>query len=198
MSKEEMDWLAGEVMRLPQRAFLPPDGIHDVKVDYARRALSFTGACTECSEENRWESVRFFTRNVLTCKKCGKKHKLPILPEIVRYITYSVETLREENGKIAFWGINDYFVTMIPDLSFVGAEGVFLIDNSKIKQGSEVDGHLIHSPNILDEEEIDTVIVPVISLMSTIEKQIHQAFPRVKNIINILDLVKPIDEKCVG
>ena len=198
MSKEEMDWLAGEVMRLPQRAFLPPDGIHDVKVDYARRALSFTGACTECSEENRWESVRFFTRNVLTCKKCGKKHKLPILPEIVRYITYSVETLREENGKIAFWGINDYFATMIPDLSFVGAEGVFLIDNSKIKQGSEVDGHLIHSPNILDEEEIDTVIVPVISLMSTIEKQIHQAFPRVKNIINILDLVKPIDEKCVG
>lgn len=198
MTKEEMDWLAGEVMRLPQRAFLPPDGIHDVKVDYARRALSFTGACTECSEENRWESVRFFTRNVLTCKKCGKKHKLPILPEIVRYITYSVETLREENGKIAFWGINDYFATMIPDLSFVGAEGVFLIDNSKIKQGSEVDGHLIHSPNILDEEEIDTVIVPVISLMSTIEKQIHQAFPRVKNIINILDLVKPIDEKCVG
>ena len=34
--------------------------------------------------------------------------------------------------------------------------------------------------------------------MSTIEKQIHQAFPRVKNVINILDLVKPTDEKCVG
>ena len=80
----------------------------------------------------------------------------------------------------------------------VGAAGVFLIDNSKIKQGSEVDGHLIHSPEILDAEEIDTVVVPVVSLMSTIEKQIHQAFPRVKNVINILDLVKPTDEKCVG
>lgn len=143
-------------------------------------------------------NVRFFTRNVLTCKKCGKRHKLPILPEVVRYITSSVEILREECGKIAFWGINDYFATMIPDLPFVGAEGVFLIDNSKIKQGSEVDGHLIHSPEILDAEEIDTVVVPVVSLMSTIEKQIHQAFPRVKNVINILDLVKPTDEKCVG
>lgn len=108
-----------------------------------------------------------------------------------------VRILKDSNCVTMGFGL-DYFATMIPDLPFVGAAGVFLIDNSKIKQGSEVDGHLIHSPEILDAEEIDTVVVPVVSLMSTIEKQIHQAFPRVKNVINILDLVKPTDEKCVG
>ena len=193
MTKEEMDWLAGEVMRLPQRAFLPPDGIHDVKVDYARRALSFTGACTECSEENRWESVRFFTRNVLTCKKCGKKHKLPILHEVTDCISHSVAHLLTEKGRVAFWGINDYFVNMLPDLPAVQSERAYLIDNSRIKQGGIVEGKKIHAPAILDELGIDTVIIPVVSYVTTIEKQIRAEYPHVKEVINILDLIQPID-----
>jgi len=42
---------------------------------------------------------------------------------------------------------------------------------------------------------IDTVIIPVVSYVTTIEKQIQAEYPDVKNVINILDLIHPVGER---
>ena len=192
MSKSEMDWVAEQIMTLPQRAFLVPDRIREVTLDYEEKRIGFTGDCTSCGVENTWRNVRFFTRNVLTCKDCGKKHKLPILHEVTDCISHSIVHLLTEKGRVAFWGINDYFANMLPDLPAVQSERAYLIDNSRIKQGGIVEGKKIHAPAILDELGIDTVIIPVVSYVTTIEKQIRAEYPHVKEVINILDLIQPI------
>lgn len=194
MSKSEMDWVAEQLMTLPQRAFITPDHIRNVKLDYVEKSIGFTGDCTACGVENTWRNVRFFTRNVLTCKDCGKKHKLPILHEVTDCISHSVERILEQEGRVAFWGINDYFANMLPDLPVLRSEDTYLIDNSRIKQGSMVEGKVIHAPQILDDLSIDTVIIPVISYVTTIEKQIRSEYPHVKHIINILDMIQPTEE----
>ena len=84
---------------------------------------------------------------------------------------------------------------MLPDLPAVHGERAYLVDNSRIKQGSIVEGKMIYSPEILDELMIDTVIIPVVSYVTTIEKQIQAEYPDVKNVINILDLIHPVGER---
>lgn len=195
MSKAEMDWVAEQIMTLPQRAFLVPEKIRDVILDYEQKRIGFSGNCTGCGLKNTWPNVRFFTRNVLTCKSCGKKHKLPILHEVTDCISHSVEKILLQKNRIAFWGINDYFANMLPDLPAVHSERAYLVDNSRIKQGSIVEGKMIYSPEILDELMIDTVIIPVVSYVTTIEKQIQAEYPDVKNVINILDLIHPVGER---
>ena len=195
MSKAEMDWVAEQIMTLPQRAFLVPEKIRDVILDYEQKRIGFSGNCTGCGLKNTWPNVRFFTRNVRTCKSCGKKHKLPILHEVTDCISHSVEQILSQKNRIAFWGINDYFANMLPDLPAVHSERAYLVDNSRIKQGSIVEGKMIYSPEILDELMIDTVIIPVVSYVTTIEKQIQAEYPDVKNVINILDLIHPVGER---
>ena len=193
MSKSEMDWVAEQIMTLPQRAFLVPDRIREVTLDYEEKRIGFTGDCTSCGIENTWKNVRFFTRNVLTCKDCGKKHKLPILHEVTDCISHSVMHLLERKGRIAFWGINDYFANMLPNLPAVQSPNAYLIDNSRIKQGGIIEGKEIHAPAILDTLSIDTVVIPVVFYVTIIEKQIRAEYPHVKEVINILDLIQPME-----
>lgn len=193
MSKKEVEWLAEQVVTLPQRAFLPPENVHDLTVD-STHAITFKGNCTECGIENEWKRVRFFTRNVLVCKKCGKKHRLPFPRVVIKSINQFAHKLLAEHKKIAFWGINDYFAKMIPMLSVMKESGIYLIDNSHIKQGMIIEGFIIQPPDFLLEEQIDTVIIPVIQFYPVIERQILDDYPHVKTIINIVNLVHPEQE----
>ena len=102
--------------------------------------------------------------------------------------------LLERKGRIAFWGINDYFANMLPNLPAVQSANAYLIDNSRIKQGGVIEGKEIHAPAILDALSIDTVVIPVVSYVTTIEKQIRAEYPHVKEVINILDLIRPMEE----
>lgn len=110
------------------------------------------------------------------------------------YISHSIAHLLTEKGRVAFWGINDYFANMLPNLPAVQSANAYLIDNSRIKQGGIVEGKEIHAPAILDELSIDTVVIPVVSYVTTIEKQILAEYPHVKEVINILDLIRPMEE----
>lgn len=194
MSKKELAWLTEQVVTLPLRAFLPPENVHDLSVDYTQDTFDFKGTCSECGSENQWHGIHLFVRNTLSCKKCGKKHRLPFPSIVVKSIDKFAHKLLDEHKKIAFWGINDYFATMIPMLSMMKEPGVYLIDNSHIKQGAIIEELTIQSPDILVEEQIDTVIIPVIQFYPMIERQILDDYPHVKSIINIVNLVRPEQE----
>lgn len=190
MSSEEMKWLAKQIVELPQSIFVEPEDITGVKFDKIRKAISFTGKCTGCGHTNKWENVRFFTRNVLSCSNCSKKHKLPILKDIAFSVNKNATKLLNEHGKIVFWGVNDYFASFAEHLDIVKNDNCFIVDIAKTKQGGVLSfGKGIQSPNIIKSENIDTVIIPVISAVDTIRKQIHQEYKGVMNIYSILDLI---------
>ena len=191
MSEEDMAWLSEQIMTLPQSILVEPEDIEGMELDGTGGHVSFSGRCAKCNARNEWRDIRLFTRNVLNCRECGRKHKLPVLQEIVDGINTSVERLLEMHGKIAFWGINDYFSDLMPRMKCAQNPGIYLVDIAKNKQGSCVGGKKIQSPDILEAKGINIVIVPVVSLVSTIEVQIREGYPKVKEVINILDLVRP-------
>lgn len=201
MSQEEVNWLAKQVVDLPQSTFVEPENITDISFDKNRKSITFTAHCTACGQKNTWENVRFFTRNVLSCSKCGKKHKLPILKEMTISVNKNTEKLLTDYGKVAFWGINDYFANFVEHLDAVlKNDNCFIVDIAKTKQGAQLlfesrggtDApytKTVQSPEVIKKENIDTVVIPVISAVDTIRKQIQQEYKCVTNIYSILDLI---------
>lgn len=190
MSREELAWLTEQVVKLPQLELKEPLHLTDIEMTTLNSNISFNGQCTNCGTENHWQDIRLFTRNTLTCKNCGKKHKVPIIDEVKDKINKNITVLLKQYSKVAFWGINDYFTDVSQKFEVLSNESIYFIDNSKIKQESSVNGKIIHSPALLKEKEIKIVIIPVVSLVTTIEKQIQSDFNGVEKIISILDLIK--------
>lgn len=191
MSQEEIAWLSEQIIMLPQAILEEPKDIKDVHIDYNNANISFNGNCVHCGFRNNWKNIRFFTRNVLPCSKCGRKHKVPILNEISQAIDANVDLLLQEYDRIAFWGINDYFYDLSSHLKSVADDDVvYYVDISRSKQGSTVNNKKIYSPEIVSQQEIKLIIVPAISFFTMIEQQIKDEFPNVKHVINILDLIR--------
>lgn len=190
MSPQEIAWLSEQIVSLPQNILKSPLNISNIDLDYANARVSFSGICTSCSTQNYWHDVRFFTRNVLTCEKCGKKHKIPILNGIVRALDINIQALLSNYGQVAFWGINDYFGDLSSHLKLSAKDDVYYVDISHMKQGSIMDNKEIYPPEIIKQKKIKLVIVPVPSVFTMIEEQIRNEFPDVKRVINILDLIK--------
>lgn len=74
MTSEERAWLAEQIVTLPQMQLREPKHIRDVNINYNEGAISSKGECVECNQTNEWNDIRMFTRNVLTCNKCGRKY----------------------------------------------------------------------------------------------------------------------------
>ncbi|OOM16253.1 radical SAM protein [Clostridium saccharobutylicum] len=143
MSSEERAWLAEQIVMLPQSELKKPKNIEEVKINYSNARVSFKGECLSCGSENNWNDVRFFTRNVLTCSECGRKHKIPIFDMIIEAIDASIDLLLNKHGKIAFWGINDYFSDLSKHLKEASNSNIYYVDISKMKQGSKLSGKII-------------------------------------------------------
>ncbi len=191
MSEDGRAWLSRQIVELPQALLEAPDKIEDLKIDFDNAYISFSGLCRSCNRKNRWHSIRFFTRNVLSCKYCGRKHKVPVAESMIRQMDKHISELLIQYKKIAFWGINDYFGDLCGHIDSIAAsEKIFFVDVSQMKQGTRISGKLIQSPDIIEAENIRMVVVPVISFYNTITQQAKERYACIESVISILDLTR--------
>ncbi len=193
MSQQERAWLAEQIIRLPQTELEEPEDIREIQISYSEGNISFQGKCVECNHYNYWNNIRFFTRNVLTCRECGRKHKIPIIDLVVQQIDKNILNLLRDNTNVAFWGINDYFGDLSSKLKSIVNGKIFFVDVSQMKQGSSLNGKTIYSPQIIKEKNIKIIIIPAVAFFTSIQQQIRAEFKDVTHIINIIDLIKPME-----
>ena len=190
MTKDEISWLNEQVVSLPQLLLKEPLDINSEYINFQESTISFKGKCSVCNGINNWENVRIFTRNILSCNHCGQKHKVPISQSIKNNFYTNLVRIINKYKKVAFWGMNDYFVNFYEIKDTEINNKIIFIDNSKIKQNNIIHNKVISAPEIINKEEIEFVIVPVLSVFTTIEKQIKSNYPSVKKTISILELFK--------
>jgi radical SAM superfamily enzyme YgiQ (UPF0313 family) len=186
MSDKERAWLSEQIVTLPNQE---PQSIENINLDYANGIISLQGCCVSCNTKNIWGNIKMFTRNVLTCNKCGKRHKIPVMYEVTSTIDRNVEILLEKYDRIAFWGINDFFSDFSKHLNSVLSDSIYYVDDTQMKQGSRISGKVIYSPEIIKEKNIKLVIVPVRSIFTIIEQRVESDFKNVKTTKSILDLI---------
>ncbi len=188
MTHEERSWLGEQVVTLPQQGLQEPLNISNVLFDLDKGVISLTGECASCGNSTRWDTIRFFTRNVLQCSRCGRKHKIPILPELIQRIDRNLQEALANYGKIVCWGVNDYFTDIVRCSDVLKHENVFFVDRSEFKQGSKISGKEIFSPQIIETLNIEFVVIPVVAFFPVISGEIETCFRSVKKVVNITEM----------
>lgn len=139
-------------------------------------------------ENGNTEDILFFT---------ARKEK--DVPPVTSFLEAPYEVLSKEHArtpedvisevqgkKVAVWGTGgnyrdnyrDAVLADDRDFDFVG-----FIDNAPTMQGTTLDGHPVHSPDVLAEEDVDVVILAS-AFSSTIFEQMAGQFPHKMKMLN--------------
>lgn len=187
MSNLEVEWLVKEIASA-QNVQETLD-YYDVELLSGGR-ISFSGKCKKCNTINRWENTKLFMKEIkVPCKACKQGYMPPLPYQAINNIKINIEKLLETYTKIAFWGMNQYFLKIIEFMPMEICEKLYFIDLSKVKQGTVIQRRVVSSPGVLRDEKIECVIIAVVYLFGTIKIQIESEYPNVKRIINLSELI---------
>lgn len=192
MTIDEMKWLAEQINTLPLRNLDDVQKINNIKIDYCDESVSFDYNCGRCGQTNHINGIRLFVpRNSIICTNCGNRHKVPLFEELKRNMEAALNKLTKKGRKTAFWAITDTLSFYIQNTPGLNNQSIFLIDGSILKQGSRLAGKIIYAPNILNNENIDTVVIPPTLYFPMIKERILSDYKTVTEIVPLIKLCEP-------
>lgn len=169
------------------------DCLKNVEVEhtgFGKAAL--TGNCPRCGARNIWKNQDVFrSLGNLVCGSCGAA--MNTIP--ADYIgTRAEENYRKLHGrKVALWPMTNAVAEFLDAVPSALGENTFLIDSSKTKQGALYRGKPVCPPDIIDEEQIDTVFVSVTTSVATeIIDELKNQHPSVKHILFLGDIISDL------
>lgn len=165
------------------------DSIELLGLDPLMGRETVSGICTKCSRKNIWENVKLFAIDYIYCSHCGQKYDIPSPPQLIENLDKNVAILLEKYGKVAVWGMTISIMDLFKQSRMLNDPNVFPVDISESKRQMEIRAKKIHSPAILDDEEISVVVIAVPSHGGQISCQVRENHPKVTEIIDICRLV---------
>jgi|10_taG_2_1085330.scaffolds.fasta_scaffold00692_19 radical SAM superfamily enzyme YgiQ (UPF0313 family) len=193
MTDEEYGTLIREILEAPMTL---PQGLATVEVkyvDYKRGRMGVAGTCTQCRTRNQWDNLKLLSSSFMGCEKCGQRYNVVQPPELIENIDRNLTKLLNKYGKIGIWGIN-YHVTNLIRKSKVllnNDDNIFFIDSSKSKQLMDLFGKPVHSPDIIDAEQLKAVVIPIPVYYNEIEMRAFSFYDSVEQTIDVMKLTDP-------
>lgn len=185
MSEKERSWVAEKITNSLQMEKEPLD-IRLDSFDKNKSLVSFYCKCEFCNTINKVEDVPLFIMQRLNCIKCARRYKVPVFKEMENSLRINVLKLLLKYNKIAFWGMDNYFLELVKDINeIMKNENIFFVDMSEMKQNSKFNGKIIFNPNIIKKENINCIIVAVPKFYCVIKNDIEKEC----NMYNILSLM---------
>ncbi|MBF0299047.1 MAG: cobalamin-dependent protein [Oligoflexia bacterium] len=189
LSDEEFAKLLKNIMEAPMSLTKVLSAIEVENIDYKTGRVQLAGVCTACRERNSWSDVKLFSANFIACKRCGQKYNAVLPTEFRENLEKNVLELLKEHGKIATWGVNYHTVDLYKNSQILKHNNIFPIDISETKRKMDLYGKEINSPEIINKEGIEVVIVSIPEYYRQIDQQIKSNFKNVKKVIDICGLV---------
>lgn len=152
--------------------------------------IDITGKCNACGEKNEWRNVRLFNNNCrIACHQCGQQYR-PSLDKSTRSnIDVNMTKLLGKYEKIAVWGMVCHSVDIFCTSDVLRSPNIYPIDIASSKAGMVLNGKQVSSPDIIEKEKIELVIISALNHFSVIEYQMRNNYKNVKKIINITSLL---------
>ncbi len=118
----------------------------------------------------------------LNCPRCKQRHYVdPFLK-----LNHSHEKINNyfPNEKlVAIWGAGEICIKLLDEYSIFHKENFKIVDISKSRQGYSVCGKNIFVPEIISENEIETVIVAIVRRKDEVFKELKKTYPNITKIL---------------
>lgn len=152
--------------------------------------VDIEGNCPVCQQRNKFTSLDVFrTLSNTICKNCNKAINLLVADYIDDSFDNNIKNLTRDR-KIAIWPVTNTVTTMFSKAPALLNENVYVVDSSTFKIGGVFQNKTIHSPEILNEENIDLAIIPLTtSVAAEIVGIIEKKYLSVKHIVYAGELI---------
>lgn len=191
LSDEELSELIKNIMEAPISLAKVLSTIEVGSVDYKLNRVNLSGVCNACSQRSNWDNVKLFTMNFLICTHCGQKYTSVLPTEFLLNIENNITKLLEKYGKLAMWGINYHTADLFKNSNVLRNTNIYPVDISEIKRKMDLYGKQICTPEIINTENIEVVVVSIPVYFSQIDGQIKANHKNVKKVIDICRLIDP-------
>lgn len=180
-----------EIMESPMTLTKTLSKIETNIIDYKTGRIAVTGICSVCKEKSNWENVKLFASSYLACKSCGQRYNVVLPEKILKNIDNNITNLLKRYGKLGIWGINYHTTNLFKRSTVFKDASIYPIDISEIKRKMDLYGKQINSPDIINKEDIEVVIVPIPAYFNEITERIKTNYKNVKKVIDICELINP-------
>lgn len=190
MSDAEFADIVERVMKYPVEDRVELKNIRDIELEKGSARVSFTATCERCNRSFNYKEIKLFMHAPISCPNCGKKYSFLIPDYFYKTINQNIMKLIEQYEKVAFWGVNYQTYNFVEVIDAIKHKDAFLIDSSTVKQQLFISGKKVCSPNIINEQNIELVVINIPTHFAEIELQIKYQYPNVKHVIDIGTLVE--------
>lgn len=167
--------------------------IEEASITYSKVGLAdLKGKCPNCGKFNIWKDREIFRPvGKLVCNHCKKMINIYPL-DYVDVNSYLANFLKIRKYKVGLWGIVNSVQGLYEYMSEAWKEDFYLIDSSPKKQGIELHGKVIQSPDIIEQESLDLIVITFTSTAAgSIYRTILEKYPSVKKIMYLGDFLDP-------
>lgn len=167
------------------------DVLKDGSIQYVGSgSVDFTARCPQCGRKNSWRSMEpFRLMSNLFCAHCGRMMHVIIADSIDHHADDCFRQLKDH--KIAIWPMTNVVEEMRRAVPGIMGDNVWFIDSARLKQGAHFHNKVVQSPDVIAENQIDTVFITTSSMIANEIIEILKGFPSVKNVFFAGDLFDP-------
>ncbi|UTG92334.1 B12-binding domain-containing radical SAM protein [Geobacter sulfurreducens] len=151
--------------------------------------VDISGTCVACGAHNTWEQIQLFRPTFITCSICRQQYQPPLNDSIRRNIDLNLTTLLDRYEKIAIWGMTAHAIEIFSNSDCLKNKRFFPVDICQSKQGDNFYGTKVFSPDVIQQESIQAVVVTAPYHISNISSLISHNYKSVVDIISVANLI---------
>ncbi|MEI6826585.1 MAG: radical SAM protein [Desulfuromonadales bacterium] len=137
--------------------------------------------CRKCGAKNITGS-RFWFTATCHCPSCGVKNEVDAFQDATCLKDVFLANLPTDD-RIAMWGAGGIYYKLIHQYDDLLSERFLLVDANSEQQGLSICKKRVHSPEIIADDSIGTIIVTALSRKDEICEILRKGFPSVKTIM---------------
>ena len=165
--------------------------LQDTVAQVVGRRIDLKGRCPYCNKMQEWSNLDAFRRVLLTCPNCKNAYRIRVYEYLDNNFRKNVIDIMNKSNKIALWPRTASAYNMISAAPELLSDKVFLVDKSVAKQGTLMLGKTTYSPQVIEKENIETVIITLATnVEGEITREIQRDYPNVKQIVKVGELLE--------
>jgi anaerobic magnesium-protoporphyrin IX monomethyl ester cyclase len=159
---------------VPVRSFqvesIQPNGNCDIKY-----------ACRKCNTQNNINAPFWFGREI-RCPSCNLTNFIdPFQNALHRPDAFSANL--PADTVIVLWGAGGIYYKLMQKYGVLASENYLLVDANQSQQGLSICGKKIHSPDVILEKSVTTVVITALSRKNEILATLRVSYPSVKHVV---------------
>ena len=156
-----------------------------IETEYLQRnRINIKARCKKCGSEIVGSRCSIYAPKIIKCGQCNKEYTYNPYLHFKESVNENFVNIFKKSKKLAFWGSNDVLSAILRALPCLENYDYDIIGSNNIIVNQAFMGRIVKSEEILEKNEIDTVIVCDFRMNTYIKNYIKTRYKN-KNVIDL-------------